>query len=208
MARFGIRPKVELYCISTPNIRKLGKEIGTDHDLSLKLWKHKIHDARFLAALIADPEKAKKSDILRWIEDFDSWAICDSVCFSYIDKTRFAWDLIPELARRDEEYIKRTAFTLMASLAVHDKKAGDQKFIKLFPLIKIGAKDERNFVKKAVNWAIRQIGKRNQNLNKKATLLSEDILKIGSPAARWIASGALCELKSPEVLRRLKKKSG
>ncbi|MCX6759734.1 MAG: DNA alkylation repair protein, partial [Candidatus Nealsonbacteria bacterium] len=159
MARFGIRPKTKVLCISMPNLRKLAKKIGKDHNLAIKLWDLKIHDARILAGLIDEPDKVTEAQMDKWVNDFDSWDICDSVCGNLFDKTKFAYKKIGQWAKREEEYVKRTPFTLLAWLSVHDKDAKDEKFIKYFPIIKKAATDDRNFVKKAVNWAIRQIGK-------------------------------------------------
>jgi len=204
MARFGIRPRTKMLCISMPNLRKLAKKIGKDHDLAIKLWDLKIHDARILAGLIDEPDKVTEDQMEKWVNDFDSWDICDSVCGNLFDKTKFAYKKIGQWAKREEEYVKRTPFTLLAWLSVHDKKAKDEKFIKYFPIIKKAAIDDRNFVKKAVNWAIRQIGKRNKHLNKKAVKLSNEIKRINSKAARWIASNALLELTDKKIVKRIK----
>lgn len=203
MARFGIRPKTKLLCVSMPNLRKLAKKIGKDHDLAIKLWGLKIHEARILAGLIDDPKKVSEAQMERWVKDFDSWDICDSICGNLFDKTKFTYEKIDKWGVRKEEYVKRAAFSLLAWLAVHDEKASSSKFIGFFPLIKMSSTDERNFVKKAVNWSIRQIGKRNIYLNKKVVKLSNDIGRIDSKAARWVASNALAELTSKEIKKKL-----
>ncbi len=204
MARFGIRPKTKLLCIPIPKLRKLAKQIGKDNNLALKLWDLKMHEARILAGFIGEPKKVSEKQMEKWVKGFDSWDVCDQVCSSLFDKTKFAYKKIREWAKRDEEFVKRTPFTLLACFAVHDKKASDEKFLSFFPLIKKASKDERNFVKKAVNWALRQIGKRNKNLNKEAIKLAEKIRKIDSKSAKWIANDALKELLSDEVQKRLK----
>lgn len=202
MARFGIRPNKALG-ISIPDLRKLAKEIGKNHKLALLLWKSGVHEARILAGLIDEVNKVTKKQMDSWIKGFDSWDVCDLVCANLFDKTPFAFKKAIEWTKRKKEFEKRAGFALMACLAWHDKEAGDDKFIKFFPAIKRESVDERNYVKKAVNWALRQIGKKNKNLNKEAVKLALVIQKIESRSARWIASDALRELKSEAVQKRL-----
>jgi len=206
MARYGINPKNNLG-ISIYKLRPIAKEIGKDHDLALKLWDSGIHDARLLACFIEDPAKVTGEQMDSWANDFDSWDICDQACTSLFDLTPLAWRKVVEWAEREEEFVKRGAFSLIAGLTVHDKKAGDKKFEQFFPLIKKHSIDERNYVKKAVNWALRNIGKRNLALNKQMIKLSEEILKIDSKSARWIASDAIRELKSEKIQIRLNNKN-
>jgi len=203
MNRFGIRPKTKLLGISIYDIRKLAKEIGKDHKLALQLWSSKIHEARHLAGIIDESEKVTEKQMENWVKGFDSWDICDQVCSNLFDKTEFAYKKVFEWSKRKQEYVKRTAFALIACLAVHDKKAKDSVFIKFFPIIKRESTDERNFVKKAVNWSLRQIGKRNIRLNKKAIKLAKEIKKIDSKSAKWIAADAIRELESEQVQKRL-----
>ena len=205
MARFGINTSSAMG-VSLPTVRKIGKEIGKDHALALELWDSGIHEARFLAAFVEEPEKVSERQFEKWVAGFDSWDICDVCCGSLLDKTSFAWKKAVELTSREEEFVKRTGFVLMATLSVHDKEAGDKKFERFFPLIKKHATDERNFVKKAVNWALRQIGKRNLALNKGAIAVAKEIREIDSRAARWIAADALRELQGEAVQKRLRKK--
>ncbi len=195
MARFGINPKGTLG-ISISVLRPLAKKIGKDHKLALELWASGIHEARILAGFIAEPSKFTEKQMEKWVSDFDSWDVCDQVCSSLFDKTEFAYRKVSEWAERKEEFVKRAGFVLIAVLAVHDKEASDKDFEKFFPLIKKHSCDERNFVMKAVNWALRQIGKRNLTLNKKAIKLAKEIEKIDSKSARWIAKDALRELTS------------
>jgi 3-methyladenine DNA glycosylase AlkD len=204
MVRFGIRPKTKVYGVSIPELRRLSKIIKKDHKLALKLWDSKIHEARILAGMIAESEKMTEKEMEKWVTGFDSWDVVDQVCGNLFDKTKFAYKKIFEFSKREEEFVKRTAFTLMAALSVHNKEMKDEDFVKLFPLIKKAAIDERNFVKKAVNWAIRQIGKRNKKLNKEAIKLAKDILKIDSKSAKWIANDAIRELTSEKIKKRLK----
>jgi len=202
MARFGIRPKRALG-ISIPQLRKLAKETGKNHKLALKLWKTGIHEARLLAGLIDEVGLVTSKQMDNWIKDFDSWDICDLVLSNLFDKTPYAHKKAIEWTKRKPEYEKRAGYALMACLAIHDKSASDAKFIKFFPAIKQGSSDERNYVKKAVNWAIRQIGKRNKKLNKEAIKLSQEIRKTDTKAARWITADALRELTGEAVQKRL-----
>jgi 3-methyladenine DNA glycosylase AlkD len=203
MAKFGINPNNTLG-ISIPNIRNIAKEIGKNHDLAQELWQSRIHEARLLACFIDNPAAVTEEQMEKWIKDFDSWDVCDQCCSNLFDKTQFAYQKIFELTKRKEEFVKRTGFVLMACLSVHDKTATDKKFLKFLPIIKREATDERNYVKKAVNWALRQIGKRNKNLNNAAIKTAKEILKIDSKAAKWIAADALRELTSQSVQKRLK----
>ncbi|MGA2172792.1 MAG: DNA alkylation repair protein [Sedimentisphaerales bacterium] len=203
MANFAINTDRALG-VSAPRMRKLAKEIGTDHKLALKLWRTRIHEARVIAALIDDPAQVTKSQMDVMAMGFDNWGVCDAWCCLVFDKTPFAWEKAIEWSKRKEEFVKRAGFVLMAALAVHDKKAPDNKFLHFFKVIKRHAGDERNFVKKAVNWALRQIGKRNLPLNKKATAVAKEIRKTDSPSVRWIAADALRELTSKKVQARLR----
>ena len=204
MTRFGIRPKTKVYGIPVPELRKIAKQVGKNHELALRLWGSGIHEARILAGYIEEPAKITEKQFEKLVKDFDSWDVVDQVCSSALDKTKFAVKKIFELAKRKEEFVKRTAFTLMCCFAVHDKKMQDKEFIKFFPVIKEASGDERNFVKKAVNWALRQIGKRNKKLNVRAIKLAKEIQKIDSRSAKWIANDAIRELTSDKVKRRLK----
>lgn len=202
MVRFGINSKNTLG-VNIPVLRKIAKEIGKNHQLALELWNSGFHEARILAGLIDKTEEVTGKQMEQWVKDFDSWDVCDQVCSSLFDKTDFVWQKLEEFTKRKEEFVKRTGFTLMACLAVHDKKAQDKDFIKLLPIIKREATDERNFVRKAVNWALRQIGKRNKNLNKEAIKTAKEILKIDNKTAKWIASDAIRELTSEAIQKRL-----
>ncbi len=205
MARYGIK-SAKAYGISVPVLRKLAREIGKDHGLAQQLWSTQVLEARILGAFIDESAKVTEKQMEKWVNDFDNWAVCDGCCANLFDKTMFAWNKAFEWSRRKEEYVKRAAFALMVVLAVHDKKAGDKQFLSLLPIIRRESTDERNFVKKAVNWALRQIGKRNLQLNKKAIQTAKDIQKLNSPSAKWIAADALRELTSEAVQRRLVRK--
>jgi len=203
MARYGMAVEKRLG-VSVPNLRKLAKQVGKDHTLALELWKTGIAEARIVAAMIDDPKQLTEVQMEDWVKDINSWDVCDQVCMNLFEKTPLAWKKIVDWSGRDEEFVKRTAFSLIACLAWHDKKPEDEKFIELFPVIVRGATDERNFVKKAVNWALRNIGKRNLNLNKAAVNVAKEIQRLDSKAARWIASDALRELESGAVQKRLR----
>jgi 3-methyladenine DNA glycosylase AlkD len=203
-ARFGIRAP-DILGVSAPDLRRLAKEIGKDHALAGKLWTTGIHDARLLAALVDNPAQVTPRQMERWAAGFNSWAVCDAACGCLFDQTPYAWDKAVEWAGREPEYVKRAGFVLVASLAVHDKEAPDARFEAFFPYLIAHATDERNFVKKAVNWALRQIGKRNRRLNRLTVRVAGQIRNIGCRPARWIASDALRELTSDQVRGRLRR---
>jgi len=188
MKRFGINPKGTLG-ISIPTLRRFAREIGRDHDLALRLWKSGFHEARILA------------QVERWVNDFDSWDVCDQVA-ALFEQMPFARKKIRQWAASDREFVKRAAFAMIAGVAVHDTAAGDGQYEPFLQLIKRGLTDDRNFVKKAVNWALRGIGKRNRRLNRRAIAVAKEIALMDSSAARWIAADALRELKSPAVRQR------
>lgn len=198
MKRFGIGGKNVLGGPSIPVLRKMAKQIKKDskdtHELALGLWDSEIHEALILAGMIDNPALVTEKQMEDWVKDFDSWDLCDQVCSNLFDKTPFAYKKAFEWSKRKEEYVKRAGFALMAVLAVHDKKAGNEKLMKFFPIIIRETTDERNYVKKAVNWALRQIGKRNNVLQKEAIKLSKKILKMNDKTAQWIAKDALREL--------------
>ncbi len=205
MARYGIAIENRLG-VSMPALRQLAKETGKDHQLALELWRTGTAEACIIAGLIAEPDKFTERQMEAWVKDLDSWDICDQLCGNLLVKSPLAWKKVSDWHDRTEEFVKRTSFALLAYLAIHDKKAEDQKFIKLFPLLKKGSTDDRNYVKKAVNWALRNIGKRNRNLNKAALELAKDIKQIDNKTARWIANDAIRELESEAVQDRLRKK--
>jgi 3-methyladenine DNA glycosylase AlkD len=201
MARFGITA-VKAYGWSTPALKKFAREIGENHELAVRLWSTGILEGQALAGLIDQKDKVTESQMEEWVRDFDSWAVCDGTCLNLFRYTPFAYKKCWEWSERQEEFVKRAAFALMACLAVSDKAAPDRVFLRFLPLIKRQAVDERNYVRKAVNWALRQIGKRNRRLNQAAVQAARKIRVLNSPSARWIASDALRELLSPAVQRR------
>ncbi|MCX6995558.1 MAG: DNA alkylation repair protein [Kiritimatiellaeota bacterium] len=193
MARYGIRSK-NMLGVSMPAMRQLARRIGRDHDLAQELWASGILEARILAGLMDQPARVTAGQMERWARAFDSWAVCDQVCSNLFDKTPLAWIKAVAWAGRRAEFVKRAGFVLMAALAVHDKQAADAAFRPFFRLMVREATDERNFVKKAVNWALRQVGKRNPALRRTAMQTARRIRQLDSRAARWIAADALREL--------------
>ena len=204
MAKYGISIEQRLG-VSVPDMRRLAKELGRDHKLALSIWKTGIAEARILAGMVGDPDRLTEEQMEEWVKDIDSWDVCDQVCMNLFEKNQLAWKKTIDWSDREEEFVKRTAFSLIACLAWHDKKASDEKFIGLLPVITRAATDERNFVKKAVNWALRNIGKRNLHLNQAAISTAREIQRLDSKAARWIAADAIRELESDAVQSRLKR---
>jgi 3-methyladenine DNA glycosylase AlkD len=199
MARFGIATWRALGGSNVTYLRALAWRIGKDHRLATQLWRSKIHEARILAALIDDPAQVTEEQMEAWAADFDSWDVVDNSCGSLFDKTPFAWRKAEEWSAREEEFVKRAGFALMAYLAVHDKRAPDTAFERFLPMIEREAGDPRNYARKAVNWALRQIGKRNLTLNRKAIATARRIHRSGPRSSRWVASDALRELSSERV---------
>jgi 3-methyladenine DNA glycosylase AlkD len=198
MARFGINPRNTLG-VSMPILRALARRHRRDHELAQHLWASGIHEARILATLVDDPARVTRGQMDRWVRELDSWDTCDQACQNLFRYTPFAFEQAHRWAKAKGEFVRRAGFALMAGLAVKAKNTADAEFEASFPLIREAATDERNFVRKAVNWALRQIGKRNDTLRRKAIVLAEEIRMIDSPAARWIASDALRELRGVNV---------
>ncbi len=203
MAKFGINPDNTLG-ISIPALRETAKRVGKDHDLALELWATGIHEARILAALVDEPSRVTPEQMESWTADFDSWDVCDQVCANLFDRIPLAPHKALEWSEREGEFVKRAGFALMACLAWHDKKADDAVFESFLPVIVREATDERNYVRKAVNWALRQIGKRNRRLNALAIQAAQQIAQLPGKAPRWNAADALRELTDPKTQNRLK----
>ena len=193
-ARFGITTE-RAFGLTTPQIRSIARRLGRDQPLAEELWKTGVHEARVLASLVGDPATIRSSTMDRWARDFAAWDVCDACAYNLFDQTPFAWRKIDQFAASEREFVRRAAFAMIAAIAVHDKTAPDQVFLDALPLIERYAFDDRNFVKKAVNWALRGIGKRNARLCPAAIACGERILQQGTRAARWIATGALRELR-------------
>lgn len=207
MKHFGIN-SVKAFGVSAPDIRSLAKKIGRDHVAALRLWKTDIHEARILAVLIADPERATLTLLDHWTNEIGNWAQCDAACGEYFQKTRYAYRLPERWCKSPKEFVRRAGFVMIAAMAVHHKRTEDQVFEDFFPLFRKHCTDERNFVRKGVNWALRQIGKRNIRLHKKAIALSIEIQKIPSRSAEWIAADALRELNLPKTITMIHRRKG
>ena len=204
MARFGIHTG-RAVGVTVTELRRFARDLGHDHELAAALWASGVHEARLLASLVDEPALVSEAQMEAWVADLDSWDVCDGVCGNLFDRTPFALDKAVEWSSREPEFEKRAAFALMASAAVHRKDLPDAAFASLLPVIRAQATDERNYVKKAVSWALRQIGKRSSGLNPLAIRTAEQIERIDSRAARWVARDALRELRSDAVQARLRK---
>jgi len=202
MARFGIAGERRLG-LSMPAMRRIARTLGRDHDLALQLWATGVPDARIVAGMVADPARLTSRQMDAWAQGFESWDVCDQVCGSAFLASPQAWDKVAQWAARPEAFVRRAAFSLLATLAVHDKSADNAAFVHALALIEDAAGDERNFVKKAVNWALRNIGKRNPALNQAAIDAARRIQAQGTRSARWIAADALRELTGDAVQARL-----
>jgi 3-methyladenine DNA glycosylase AlkD len=205
MARFGIRPAVALG-VPKPALRKLARDLGQDRDLAQELWGSGVHEARVLASMVDDPAEVTADQMEAWANDFDNWDICDQCCLNLFWRSRSAYEKAEEWSADGREFVKRAGFVLMACLAIHDKKASDRKFERFLSNIRREAADGRNFVRKAVNWALRQIGKRNASLRLKAIEVALELQQAESKSAKWIGSDALRELSSDAVQRRVNSK--
>ncbi len=196
MARYGIVvANHKILGVSVGELRDMGKRIGRDHTLAAALWRTGWYEARMLATFIEDPKLVTPAQMDRWARDFDNWAITDTLCFHLFEKTPHAWPKINQWAKRREEFVRRASFALLASVALHNKKAPDAPFVKSFALIEKYATDERNFVKKAVSWALRGIGKRKSPaLRAKALAVARKLAKSEDPTARWIGKDAVRDL--------------
>lgn len=206
MERFGINSEKALG-IHYTRLYEIAKTIGKNHQLARQLWETEIHEARILAGYIEDATLIDEKQMDEWTDGFNSWDVCDLVTSELFDRTPFAYDKVFEYSQAQSEFVKRTGFVLIAALCVHDKLAPDEKFTQFLPIIQREAVDERNFVKKAVNWALRSIGKRNLALNQKAIETARTIHEINNRAARWIATDALRELTSDKIQQRLQKQA-
>ncbi len=199
LARFAIGGEGRLG-LSVPQMRDVARQLGRDHELALALWDTAIPDAQIVAGLIAEPAKLTLAQMDHWTQGMAAWDVCDQACNNALRKSPLAWARIPVWAARREEFVRRAGYALLAVMAVHDKKRPDADFIALLPLIEAAADDERNFVKKAVNWALRQIGKRSDVLLPHAIDCAERLRERPEKSARWIGADALREL-GPRVHR-------
>lgn len=205
MARYGL-PSDNALGVSVADIRLLGKRLGRDHDLALALWETGVYEARMLTSFVDDPGLVTPAQMDRWCRDFDNWGICDTLCFHLFDKTPHAWKKIAKWSDARAEFVKRASFALLASVALHDKTAPDKPFLDSLALIERAAVDDRNFVKKAVSWALRGIGKRNPALHRASVEMATRLAASPHPAARWTGKDALRDLATPATVRRFAKR--
>ena len=202
MARYGIvAPRA--FGVSMGTMQQLARRLGRDHALAVALWKTGWHETRILTSFVDEPERVTSAQMDRWARDFNNWAVCDTLCFRLFDRTPYAWRKVAPWCRRREEFVRRAGFALVASLALHDKTAPDARFRRCLPLIERCAVDERNFVKKGANWALRAVGRRSPALNAAAIRTARRLAASPSHAARWVGRDALRELTSPNVKRWL-----
>lgn len=206
MKRYGMTVERRLG-VSVPAMRGIAKDLGKNHALALELWDTDLAEGKILASMVDEPDKLTEAQMDSWVVGFDSWDVCDQVCMNLFEKSPLAWKKISEWSMREEVFVKRAAFALIACLAWHSKTAKDEDFMSVFPVIKSGATDERNFVKKAVNWALRNIGKRNLCLNDAAISLAKETMRMNFKSAKWIGSDAVRELESEAVQKKLRKKA-
>ena len=205
LARFGITA-TKAFGVSMRNIQVLAKRIGRNHEFAAALWDTGWYEARMLTAFVDEPARVTPAQMDRWCRDFDNWGICDTLCFKLFDRTPHAWAKVAQWSDKRDEFVKRAAFALLASLSTHDKTTGDGPFLDSLVLIERAATDERNFVKKGVNWALRGVGRRNAALNAAAVTVAQRLSASPEAAARWVGRGALKELTSRAVMRGLKVK--
>ncbi len=202
MARYAL-PSDKALGVAYKDMKALGKRLGRNHELAAALWSTGVYEARMVASMVDDPAQVTPAQMDRWCKDFDNWGICDTMCFNLFDRTPHAWAKVTQWSRSKHEFVKRTAFALLWSLSVHDKRAANELFVEGLVLIERAADDERNFVKRAVNMALRAIGKRNRTLNAAAVVLARRLAGSPNATARWVGKDALKELRSPGVMRRL-----
>ena len=206
MSRYAI-PTTHAYGVAMKDIKALGAKLGRDHELALALWDTGVYEARMLASFVGDPARLTSAQMDRWCRDFDNWGFCDAMAFNLFDRTPHAWEKVDRWSRRKSEFEKRAAFALLWSLTVHDKRAADARFVEGLALIERESRDGRNFVKKAVNMALRAIGKRNRALHAAAVAVARRLADSDDPTARWNGRDTLRELTGPSVTKRLDRKA-
>jgi 3-methyladenine DNA glycosylase AlkD len=207
MVRFAITTD-KAFGVSVADIQKLARKLGRSHELAAALWETGWYEARMLTAFVDEPDRVTPAQMDRWCRDFDNWGICDTLCFKLFDHTPYAWAKVAQWHDRRAEFVKRAAFALIASLAVHDKSAPDERFLESLVFIEHAAEDERNFVKKGVSWALRALGRRNAVLHAAAVDVARRLSDSSEPAARWVGRDAFRELTSPKVVAQLAKRKG
>jgi 3-methyladenine DNA glycosylase AlkD len=202
LVRFGITAS-KAFGVSMANVQALAKRLGRNHELAAALWDTGWYEARLLTSFVDEPARVTPAQMDRWSRDFDNWGICDTLCFHLFDKTPYAWAKVAQWSDNRHEFVKRAAFALLASLALHDKRADDESFARCLPFVERAAVDERNFVKKGVSWALRLIGRRNRALNAAAVDVARRLSASSEAAARWVGKDAFKELTGPLVMRKL-----
>jgi len=205
-ARFGITAN-KAFGVSMANLQVLAKRLGRNHELAAALWDTGWYEARMLTSFVDDPARVTPAQMDRWCRDFDNWGICDTVCFHLFDRTPHAFRKVEQWSGRQSEFVKRAAFALLASLALHDKRADDESFARCLPLVERAATDDRNFVKKGVSWALRGIGRRSSDLYAAAVAVAKRLAASPQGAARWVGKDALRDLASPKVRARLARRA-
>ncbi|HKO90820.1 MAG TPA: DNA alkylation repair protein [Polyangiaceae bacterium] len=206
MARYAI-PSDQAFGVPVGELRAFAKRLGPSHALAAALWDSGWYEARMLACFVDEPALVTSAQMDRWCRDFDNWAICDTACFHLFDRTPHAFGRIAAWSRRRPEFVRRGAFALLASVALHDKESGDEPFLRTLPLIEAAASDERNFVKKSVSWALRGIGGRSRELSLAALALGERLSASDEPTQRWVGKDVLRELRKPALQKRLAARS-
>jgi 3-methyladenine DNA glycosylase AlkD len=202
LARFGIVVG-KAFGVSMANVQALAKRLGRSHELAAALWDTGWYEARLLTSFVDEPDRVTSAQMDRWCRDFDNWGICDTVCFHLFDRTPYAWDKVRKWHDRQEEFVKRGAFALIASLVLHDKKAADSRFVESLAFIERASNDERNFVKKGVSWALRLVGRRNRALHDASLKLARRLAASSDPTARWLGKDAIRDLTRPAVVKKL-----
>jgi 3-methyladenine DNA glycosylase AlkD len=205
MSRFGINAD-NAFGIRIPVLRDLAKQYKKDHALALELWASGYHEARILASMVDDPKLCTEKQMEEWVVEFDSWDLCDQTCFGLFARTAYGWKKTFEWPHREEEFVRRAGFALMAAFTLCKTRVSDEDLLTFLPLIEKYSADERNFVRKAVNWALRQVGKRNHNLNSHAIVLAEKLLNSENKTARWIGKDAFRELTGEGVKKTLERR--
>ena len=206
LQRFGITAARPLG-VSMANIQKLARQVGRDHATAAALWASGIYEARLLTAYVDDPAEVTPAQMDRWCRDFDNWGVCDTLCFALFDRTPHAWGRIDSWARARPEFVRRAAFALLASLAVHDKATPDEMFAARLPLVERAASDDRDLVRKGVSWALRTIGRRNRALHAAALEVAHRLAGAADPGSRWVGKDAVRELTGPVVTRQLQRRA-
>lgn len=207
MARFGIRG-ARVLGVPVKTLRVIARETGRSHELAEALWASGIHEARILASIVAEPKRVELTQMEQWVADLDSWDLCDQCCTNLWVRTPFARDQALVWSERAEEFVKRAGFVLMVQVAGKDKKAPVELLQRYLARAEREAHDERNFVKKAVNWAIREIGQRSAELNEAAIAVAQRLQASDSRTARWVGSDALSELNSAKITERVARREG